>query len=401
MPERTTRLAPAIAAVAVIALLPITLAAARPVDTASSRGGPVARESHAGGGPRSLGPTATFASTPMQTPTPTRTSMASPVPVRTAAPTRTPVPTPTRSARPTPTRTPRPTATPTPTPTRTPTPSPSPTPRATAAPPFVLVGAGDIASCSSSGDEATAALLTKISGTVFTTGDNVYNDGTATEFKSCYGPSWGQASIKSRTRPAPGNHDYHTANASGYFDYFGSAAGDPTRGYYAYDAGSWRVYMLNSNCGAIGGCDAGSAQEQWLRADLAAHPRDCAVAMWHHARFSSGGEHGSSTATQALYQALYDFNAELVLTGHDHDYERFAPMTATGALDKERGIVQIVVGTGGKSHYAWGAIQPNSLVRNNDSYGVLRLSLSAGSWSFKFVPVAGKSFTDSGTGTCH
>lgn len=266
---------------------------------------------------------------------------------------------------------------------------------------FTLVGAGDIASCASNGDEATAALLMTISGTVFTTGDNVYSNGTATEFKDCYGPSWGQPSIKSRTRPVAGNHDYNTANATGYYGYFGAAAGDPTKGYYAYDAGTWRVYVLNSNCAAIGGCTAGSPQEQWLRADLAANPRSCAIAMWHHSRFSSGGEHGSSTATQALYQALYDFNAELVLTGHDHDYERFAPMTATGALDNARGIVQIVVGTGGKSHYAWGAIQPNSLVRNNDTYGVLRLTLSAGSYAFSFLPEAGKTFTDAGSGTCH
>ena len=265
----------------------------------------------------------------------------------------------------------------------------------------MLVGAGDIASCSSTGDEATAALLDTIGGTVFTTGDNVYANGTAAEFTNCYGPSWGRPSIKGRTRPVPGNHDYNTANATGYFGYFGAAAGDPAKGYYAYNAGAWRVYVLNSNCEAIGGCDAGSPQERWLRADLVAKPRSCVVAMWLHPRFSSGGEHGSSTATQALYQALYDANADLILAGHEHDYERFAPMTATGTLDKARGIVEIVVGTGGRSHYAWGTIQPNSLVRNNDTYGVLRLALSATSWTFKFVPEAGKTFTDSGTGTCH
>lgn len=370
MRERRNRLAVAIAIVAVIALLPIALASARPLDPAGSGHVAGAKPSNPGGGPKK---------TPRPTPT--------------AAPTRTPTPTPTPSLVP-----PTPSAAP-PTPSLTPT--PSPTAQVTAPPPFVLVGAGDIASCASSGDEATAALLDTIGGTVFTTGDNVYDNGTATEFTNCYGPSWGRASIKSRTRPVPGNHDYNTANAAGYFGYFGAAAGDPTKGYYAYDAGAWRVYVLNSNCSAIGGCGAGSAQEQWLRADLAANPRACSLAMWHHPRFSSGGEHGSSTATQALYQALYDFNTELVLTGHDHDYERFAPMTATGTLDNNRGIVEFVVGTGGKSHYAWGTIQPNSLVRNNDTYGVLRVALSAGSWSFSFIPEAGRSFTDSGTGTCH
>lgn len=263
----------------------------------------------------------------------------------------------------------------------------------------VLVGAGDIASCSSSGDEATATLLDTITGTVFTLGDNVYDSGTATEYANCYGPSWGRTAIRSRTRPVAGNHEYNTAGATGYYGYFGAAAGDPAKGYYAYDHGSWRVYVLNSNCSSVS-CSAGSVQELWLRADLAANPRSCVVAMWHHPRFSSG-EHGSSTATQALWQALYDFNADLVLTGHDHDYERFGPQTATGTSDPSRGIVEFVVGTGGRSHYSFGTIRTNSLVRNGDAYGVLRLTLSASSYGFAFIPVAGQAFTDSGTGACH
>jgi hypothetical protein len=311
-----------------------------------------------------------------------------------------------------PKKTPRPTLAPMPTsslaPTAVPTPtasllppSPTPTTQATTPPAAVtLVGAGDIASCSSSGDEATAALLLGIPGTVFTLGDNVYDNGTATEYADCYGLSWGQTAIRSRTRPVPGNHEYNTANATGYYGYFGAAAGDPTKGYYAYDAGTWRVYVLNSNCAAIGGCSAGSLQERWLRGDLAANPRGCTLAMWHHPLFSSG-EHGNSTATQALYQALYDANADLVLVGHDHDYERFGPQTATGASDNARGIVEMVVGTGGRSHYTFGTIRSNSLVRNGDTYGVLRLSLAAGGWSFAFVHEAGMTFTDSGTGTCH
>jgi hypothetical protein len=271
---------------------------------------------------------------------------------------------------------------------------------ASAAPIAVLVGAGDIADCSTDGDEATAKLLDAIPGTVFTLGDNAYENGTATEFASCYGPSWGREPIKGRTRPVPGNHDYNTSGASGYYGYFGAAAGDPTRGYYAYDLGAWRVYVLNSNCGAIGGCGAGAAQEQWLRADLAANPRACAIGMWHHPRFSSG-EHGSSPATEALYQALYDANAELVLVGHDHDYERFGPQTAGGETDDARGLVQVVAGTGGTRLRQFGTIRPNSLVRNADTWGVIRLSLAAGSWSLDFIPVAGSTFTDTASGTCH
>ena len=262
----------------------------------------------------------------------------------------------------------------------------------------VLVGAGDIAACASDGDEATAKLLDGISGIVFTLGDNAYPHGTLADFRRCYDPSWGHQ--LSRTRPTPGNHDYETAGAAGYFAYFGAAAGDPTTGWYAYDAGTWRVYVLNSNCAAIGGCDAGSAQERWLRRDLAANPRACVLAMWHHPRFSSG-EHGNDPMTQALWTALDDAGADLILVGHDHTYERFAAQTPSGLADPAHGIVEMVVGTGGRSHYPFPTIRDNSLVRNDTTYGVLRLVLAAGSWSFEFVPVAGGSFTDSGGGTCH
>lgn len=300
-----------------------------------------------------------------------------------------------------PKKTPRPTVLVTPAPTVAPTlvVTAPPTTAPTAPGSVVLVGAGDIASCSSSGDSATATLINGIAGTVFTLGDNVYSNGTATEFADCYEPTWGQ--FKARTRPATGNHDYGTAGAAGYFGYFGAAAGDPSKGYYAYDLGAWRVYVLNSNCSAVGGCGPGSTQEAWLRADLAANPRSCVVGMWHHASFSSGTSHGSNTAVQALWQALYDYDAELVLVGHEHNYERFAPQTATGALDTVRGLVEFVVGTGGYTHYGFGTPIANSLVRNGTAFGVLKLTLSAGSWSFEFVPVAGQTFTDSGTGTCH
>jgi len=261
----------------------------------------------------------------------------------------------------------------------------------------ILVGAGDIASCSSSGDEATASLVAGIGSTVFTAGDNVYDNGTAREFRDCYAPTWGRE--LARTLPAPGNHDYDTVRAAGYFGYFGAAAGDPGQGWYARDVGAWRIYVLNSNCWAVGGCEAGSTQERWLRADLAANPRACVLAIWHHPRFSSG-EHGSSTATRALWQALEDAGAEIVVNGHDHDYERFAPQTDTGSADPN-GLVEYVVGTGGRSHYAYRTTVANSVARNGDTYGVIEFQLYAASWSFSFVPVEGGIFADAGSGTCH
>ena len=289
---------------------------------------------------------------------------------------------------------------PTPTPAPTPTTTAAPTPSAGATPaPVTALVAGDVASCASTGDEATAALLGTNAGTILIPGDIAYDNGSTSDFNNCFNPSWGP--YKSRMKPAPGNHEYNTAGAAGYFAYFGAAAGDPAKGYYAYDLGAWRMYSLNSNCSATGGCAAGSAQEQWLRADLAANPRTCVGAYWHHPRYSSG-EHGSSTTTQALYQALYDFNADLILTGHDHDYERFAPQTATGVADSTRGIRQFVVGTGGRSHYPFpGAIAANSEARNADTYGLLKLSLSASGYSWQFLPQAGSTFADTGSTACH
>lgn len=321
-------------------------------------------------------------------------------PAATRGPRKTPKPSTAPTTAPTVAPTTAPTVAPTVVPTTAPTVAPTAPP--TVAPPVVLVGAGDIASCTSTADEATAAVLAGIAGTVFTLGDNVYPNGTASEFTNCYGPSWGQASIKSRTRPVPGNHDYNTFNATGYYGYFGSAAGDPTKGYYAYDLGAWRIYVLNTNDGGCGvvACGAGSAQEAWLKADLAANPRACVAAMWHHPRFTSG-THGDNAVSSALWTALYDAGAEIILNGHDHTYERFAPQSPSGALDTANGIVELVVGTGGKDLYAFGTPKPNSLVRNNTTWGVLKLTLSAGSWSFNFVPVAGGTFTDSGNGTCH
>jgi hypothetical protein len=258
-----------------------------------------------------------------------------------------------------------------------------------------MVGAGDIAACSSDGDEATAELLDRFpDATVFTLGDNAYDDGTASQFADCYGPSWGRH--KARTRPSPGNHDYHTSGASGYFGYFGALAGESERGYYSYDLGEWHLIALNSNIGMA----AGSAQEQWLRADLATNTKQCTLAYWHHARFSSA-KHGNSSAVLPLWEALYEAGADLVLSGHDHSYERFAPQTPSGGADPIRGIRQFVVGTGGRSHYALESRQLNSEAFDDMSFGVLKLTLSATGYAWEFVPAAGANFRDAGTGQCH
>lgn len=262
----------------------------------------------------------------------------------------------------------------------------------------VLVGAGDIAKCTSSGDEATAKLLDGIPGTVFTAGDNAYDNGSATDFAKCYEPSWGRH--KARTKPAVGNHEYRTPRASGHFRYFGAAAGPPDKGYYSFNLGTWHILVINSNCDQIGGCHAGSVQERWVRADLAANRTRCTAAIWHHPLFTSGTNHGPATEMRPIYKALYDARAEVVLTGHNHHYERFAPQNPKGSLDRARGIRQFVVGMGGGSHYGFGKPRPNSQARNGDTYGVLKLTLRAGAYDWRFVPEAGRSYADRGTGTC-
>jgi acid phosphatase type 7 len=272
-------------------------------------------------------------------------------------------------------------------------------PGATDGPVAVLVGAGDIAECDDDHDTATADLVEAIDATVFTLGDNAYEDGTLAEFEECYGPTWGRPSIKARTMPVAGNHEYQTRGAEGYFRYFGSAAGSPNEGWYAYDAGTWRIYALNSNCGEIGGCQAGSPQERWLRDDLAANPRACVAAMWHHPRFSSGG-HGNHEFMADIWRTLQDAGAELALAGHDHSYERFGPQDASGNAD-ERGLVELVVGTGGRDPYPFRDPRPNSLVRESPVFGVVRLQLREDGYSFEFVAAPGTEFGDSGTGACH
>ena len=258
----------------------------------------------------------------------------------------------------------------------------------------VLVGAGDIAGCTSSGDEATAKLIAATGGTVMAVGDLAYPNGSAGQFANCYAPSWG--AFKSRTRPALGNHEYDSsATAAPYFDYFGSSAGPQGKGWYSYTLGAWHVVVLNSNCSEVS-CGKGSVQEQWLRADLAAHPATCTLAYFHQPLFSSSF---TTSAVRPLWQALYDFGADVVVSGHAHNYERFAPQSPTGRADP-KGIRQFVVGTGGESHTSFNGVAPNSQVRNSSTFGVLKLTLHAASYDWKFEPVAGKSFTDSGTAPC-
>ena len=260
--------------------------------------------------------------------------------------------------------------------------------------PAVLVGAGDIASCRYDDDEATAKLLDSIPGTVFTAGDNVYSSGTPDQFARCYEPNWGRH--KARTRPSPGNHDYQTPLGAGYYAYFGAQAGDPGLGYYSYDLGGWHIISLNSNVPMV----AGSPQERWLRADLAAHPAKCTLAYWHHPRFSSG-EHGNSRAPEPLWRALYAANADVVINGHDHTYERFAPQTPRGVRDTVRGIREFVVGMGGAGFYDFPIVRANSEVRHNRTHGVIKLTLRPDGYDWEFVPVAGGTFRDSGSGRCH
>jgi hypothetical protein len=263
----------------------------------------------------------------------------------------------------------------------------------------VLVGAGDIADCKDlSGAEATAKILDKNPGTVMAVGDLAYPDGSKENFV-CYDKTWGRA--KSRTRPAPGNHEFHSAGGTPYFEYFGAAAGDPKTGYYSYELGTWHIIVLNSECKDVGGCDAGSPQEKWLRADLAAHPVACTLAYWHKPLFSSGGAHGNDLTVKPLFQALYDANADVVVNGHDHDYERFAPQDPEGAADSKRGIREFVAGTGGKNHRPFGEPKPNSELRDATAFGVLKLTLKLDGYDWQFIPEAGKSFTDSGSGNCH
>lgn len=261
----------------------------------------------------------------------------------------------------------------------------------------LLLAAGDIGSCNSDGDDSTGLLLQGIPGTIAALGDLAYPRGTAEQFADCYDPSWGP--YRSRTRPAAGNHDFATPGAAPYFAYWGTIAGLAGAGYYSYELGSWHVVVLNSNCRFVS-CSPGSAQETWLRDDLARHRRACTLAYFHHPLFSS--TRGTATpAVQPLWQDLYDADADVVLNGHAHNYQRFAPQSPMGAADPGRGIREFVVGTGGNSHHAVGPPIANQEIADATAFGVLRLMLLERGYEWRFLPQRGAFFTDSGTGACH
>jgi hypothetical protein len=275
----------------------------------------------------------------------------------------------------------------------------------------VVVAAGDIACDPTSasyhdglGDpthcqmKATSDLVASIQpNDVLVLGDNQYEMGKLLKFQESYGPTWGR--FKDITYPIPGNHEYQTTNAAGYFAYFGAVAGNPTKGYYSFDIGTWHIVALNSECVQIGGCKAGSPEEQWLKADLASHHAMCTLAMWHRPEFDSGDY--ASTSFLAFWTDLYNAGADVILNGHSHLYERFAPQTPNGALDTAYGIRQFTVGTGGDDHTPINRIKPNSQTRSATTFGVLKLTLHASGYNWQFIPIAGETYTDSGSADCH
>ena len=260
-----------------------------------------------------------------------------------------------------------------------------------------LIAVGDIAHCPVSSDEDVAALVGLLPGTLAVLGDNVYETGTAEEFERCYEPAWG--GYKDRTRPAVGNHEYGKGNADAYFAYFGEAAGEPGKGWYSYDLGAWHVVVLNSNCDHIGGCAPDSAQVKWLEKDLKDSDADCTLAYFHHARFSSGSEHGNNEDVAPFWDVLQGAGADVVLSAHDHHYERFAPQDPSGVLGTN-GMREFVVGTGGKQFYDLAEPQPNSDYRDNKTHGVLELILKPDGYDWRFLPAAGGDATDSGSDSC-
>jgi hypothetical protein len=262
----------------------------------------------------------------------------------------------------------------------------------------VILVAGNIATCGTTNDEATAAILDTLQGTIFTLGDNVFPNGSAAAYHDCYGPSWGRHN--GRTWAALGNHEYSLADPTPFFDYFGNRAGPRGLGYYSQELGNWHIIVLNVN--DMVGFEEGSAQDQWLQADLAANTKTCTLAIWHNPRFFSSNTIGwtSNAFIEELWNRLYAAGVDVVLNGHQHQYERFPPMTPTGSPDNASGIRQFNVGTGGESTEMPIAIAQHSEVIS-DAFGVLKLTLDAGAYSWQFVPTVPGQFSDTGSGTCH
>ncbi len=265
----------------------------------------------------------------------------------------------------------------------------------------VVVAAGDQHACDGTGDDQTAALIGPLAPTlVLPLGDESGEYGYLSEFTNCYAPTWG--AFKSISRPVPGNHDYEgDQTASGYFTWWGSSAGNPGQGWYSYDLGSWHIIALNSNCGLVGGCGSGDPEVQWLKQDLAAHPATCTLAYFHHPLYTSTPEPGYNGPVQAIYTALYQGGADVIVNAHARSYERFAPQDDSGHLDNQYGIREFVVATGGASLDNTNTHAANSQAWEASTLGVLKLTLHPTTYDWQFVPVAGGSFTDSGTGSCH
>jgi hypothetical protein len=287
-------------------------------------------------------------------------------------------------------------------------PSPSPIPGQPPPPPpppsyvVTLVGAGDIADCSWQGGsnaEATAKLVDKIAGTVFTAGDNAYFNGSAEEFNNCYQPRWGR--FKNRTYPSPGNHEYQPPSFGiPYFNYFGDRAGPRGAGFYSYDLGNWHIISLNSNV-AVG---PGQEQYMWLQRDLEANKNTnlgkCNLAYWHHPLFTSGPSAGTSLSMRSIWSLLYDYGVDVVINGHDHLYERFPPQDVNGRRDAF-GIQEYIVGTGGAPLYDFSG-PSNSVYRNNRVYGVLKLTLRDVGWDSVFIDAGTEAMLDSSPNNlCH
>ena len=263
----------------------------------------------------------------------------------------------------------------------------------------IIYAAGDIAQCgkkppAEAGTGRTAGLLVQTTGPILALGDLVYPNGSYADFATCFEPTWGE--LKPRILPVPGNHEYLTPRAGPYFAYFGAAAGEPGKGYYSTRIGAWHIVALNSNIDA----ETGSAQERWLRDDLAANRIKCTLVFWHHPVFSSAVR-GFDPQMQDIWKTLYAAGVDVVLNGHEHQYERFAPQDPEGARDSLRGIREFVVGTGGANTGAFGIIQLNSESRETGIFGALRLTLREDGYTWKFLPVAGQKFNDSGEGRCH
>ena len=263
----------------------------------------------------------------------------------------------------------------------------------------VVAAVGDISTTSISNQDKTSDLVFNAGyDGVLGLGDLQYENGELANFNNYYNSTWGR--FKAITYPAPGNHEYNTAGAAGYYSYFGARAGDPTKGYYSFNLGEWHLIALNSNCGDVA-CDANSAQVTWLKADLLANTKKCVLAYWHHPRFNSGYTHGNATNVGPFWDALYAAKADIVLSGHDHIYERFNPQTPAAVADPTNGIREWVVGTGGRALYGTIIAQPNSAIRNSSTYGVLKLTLKPAGYDWKFMPIAGQTFTDTGSAVCH